>query len=269
MTVDEALEIVEAALDYESLNKVQELVFRQSWEGLSYIEIARASGYEPDYIKDAASKLWKLLSKVLEEKVKKDNLRSVFKRHLRRHQLNLQRNLVIEVNLSGANLSGANLSGARLFANLSEADLAQSDLEKNTELNKENIFTEEADNQGSRSYPEEKIYDWNGLRFRSKEEVKIAQALENAGVLFFANSKVRLTTPEGRKNEEPDFLIFHQGKWGIIEVLHEDVASNQERDRILQTHGISLIEYYDATRCCEESYTIVQEFLQKLQQFYG
>jgi glutathionylspermidine synthase len=79
MTVDEALDIVEVALDYQALNKVQELVFRKSWEGRSYIEIAKSNGYESDYIKDAGAKLWKLLSKALEEKVKKDNLKSVLK----------------------------------------------------------------------------------------------------------------------------------------------------------------------------------------------
>ena len=39
MTVDEAIAIAETALNYDRLNKVQEIVFRQSWEGRSYIEI--------------------------------------------------------------------------------------------------------------------------------------------------------------------------------------------------------------------------------------
>ncbi|HBK99722.1 MAG TPA: hypothetical protein DD001_21580, partial [Microcoleaceae bacterium UBA10368] len=99
MTAEEALDIVGVALDYQGLNKVQELVFRESWEGRSYVEIARSNDYEPDYIKDAGAKLWKLLSTALGEKVKKDNLQSVLKRYLRRNQVNLQRNLVIEVNL--------------------------------------------------------------------------------------------------------------------------------------------------------------------------
>jgi hypothetical protein len=84
MTVDEALALVETALDYKRLNKVQELVFRQSWEGWSYIEIAKSNKYEPDYIKDVGAKLWKLLSKALEEKVKKDNLKSVLKKYSQR-----------------------------------------------------------------------------------------------------------------------------------------------------------------------------------------
>ena len=115
MTVDEAITIAETALNYDRLNKVQELVFRQSWEGRSYGEIAKTTGYQYDYIKATGYELWKLLSQVFGEKVKRDNLKSVLKRYLRKSQVNLQRNLTIEVNLSGANLSGANLSGAKLL----------------------------------------------------------------------------------------------------------------------------------------------------------
>lgn len=130
MTVEEALVIVETLLDYDHLSKIQELVFRQSWEGQSYVEIAESTGYDDEYIKYVGAKLWKLLSKALGEKVKKDNLKSVLKRYLRRTQVNVQRNLTIEVNLSGANLSGANLSGTRLVANLIETDFCQADSQK-------------------------------------------------------------------------------------------------------------------------------------------
>jgi WD40 repeat protein len=84
MTVEEALKIVEKVLDYSRLNKVQELVLRQSWEGHSYIEIAKNNGYEPGYIKDIGSQLWQLLSKALGEKVTKINLQTVVKRYSQR-----------------------------------------------------------------------------------------------------------------------------------------------------------------------------------------
>ena len=48
MTVDEALTIAETALNYDRLNKIQEIVFRQSWEGQSYKEIAASTEYEYD-----------------------------------------------------------------------------------------------------------------------------------------------------------------------------------------------------------------------------
>lgn len=270
MTADEALELVENVLDYERLNKVQELVFRESWEGRSYKEIAGSCEYEYDYIKDAGAKLWKLLSKALGEKVKKDNLQSVLKRYLRRHEMSLHRNQMIEVNLSGANLSGAslnvtNLSVARpLLANLSEATSSQVDLHEAIMPDDNNELAEEGHNQGIQSNSEDKIHYWNGLRFRSNEEVKIAEALERANVLFFPNSKVRLTTTEGRQNQEPDFLIFHQGKWGILEVWHQDTAAYEERSRLFKSHGICIVEHYDANRCSEQPDRVVQEFLEIL-----
>jgi len=256
MTVDEALTIAEAALNYDHLNKVQYLVFRQSWEGRSYKEIAASTEYEYDYIKDAGAKLWKLLSKALEEKVKKDNLKSVLKRYLRRNQVNIQRNLTIEVNLSGANLSGANLSGARLFANLNEADYGQADLDK----------TINADTETELSDSENEI-DWNGFCFHSDAQVKIAETLDRTSALFIPNSQLRLTTPAGRQNQKAQFLVFHQGKLGILEVDGpEDAAADEAVDILAINSGICLVKHYDATRCSEQPDLVVQEFLAILSQ---
>lgn len=268
MTAEEALALVETAIDYERLNKVQEIVFCQSWEGRSYVEIAKSTGYEADYIKDVGAKLWKLLSKAFGEKVKKDNLQSVLKRYLRRHQVNLQRNQIMGVNLSGANLSGSILC----FANLNGADSGQADLwktitpDKQTELGEEIIFDEEVHNQGIQSNLEDKLYDWNGLRFSSEEEMKIAEALESARVPFFYNFKGQLTTSGGRKNQKADFLIIYEGKLGILQLGHQDTTKNEERDRIFQSHGICIIKDYDATRCNKEPDRVVQEFLDILSQ---
>ncbi|GAB4302561.1 MAG: hypothetical protein Fur0025_43450 [Oscillatoriaceae cyanobacterium] len=269
MTVEEALAFVESALDYQQLSKVQELVFRNAWEGRSYTEIARTSDYEADYIKSSAAKLWKLMSEAFGEKVKKGNLQSVIKRYARRIKVNLQRNLVIEVNLSGANLSGANLSGARLFANLNEADFVQADghqpiiSDEKTESD-----LEEPDNQESQSNPENRIYSWNGHHLRSQEHVKIAEALERIGILFIPNPKLRLTTSEGRDSQEFDFMILHQGKWGILQINGEELlsepVSNEDSHRLLQYHGIRLVYNCDVTRCGGEPDRVVQEFLETL-----
>jgi len=80
MTIEEALELVEKALDNGCLNNVQELVFRKSWEGQSYDKIAGASSYDPGYIKDVGSKLWRSLSLALGEKVTKHSLQKVLER---------------------------------------------------------------------------------------------------------------------------------------------------------------------------------------------
>lgn len=87
MTVEEALEIVEKVLDYDRLNKVQELVFRQSWEGQSYPEIATSRGYEPEYIKQVGFHLWQSLSQALGLKVTKNNFQSILKRYAQKTQV--------------------------------------------------------------------------------------------------------------------------------------------------------------------------------------
>jgi len=275
MTAEEALDIVGVALDYQGLNKVQELVFRESWEGRSYVEIARSNDYEPDYIKDAGAKLWKLLSTALGEKVKKDNLQSVLKRYLRRNQVNLQRNLVIEVNLSGANLSGANLNGAGLFANLVEADLSRTDSDKpiipdaSTESNKENTSSEDGKNQEIQSSSQEAVYNWNGFRFHSDAQVKIAEILDRTSTLFIPNSQLRIATATGRQNQKADFLIFHQNKLGILKIDSESSHQNATEDemcRLFIDSGICLVKHYDATRCSEQPDLVVQEFLEILSQ---
>lgn len=89
MLVDEALEIVEKVLDYDFLNFVQEIVFCQSWEGLSYSEIAANAGYEPEYIKQVGFHLWQSLSKAFGKKVTKNNFQSVLKRYAQHNHTKL------------------------------------------------------------------------------------------------------------------------------------------------------------------------------------
>jgi len=81
MTIEEALKVVDAAHSQNHLSQVQELVFRQSWEGKTYQEIANISGYDTHYIGDVGFKLWRLLSEALGERVTKNNFRSVLRRH--------------------------------------------------------------------------------------------------------------------------------------------------------------------------------------------
>jgi hypothetical protein len=275
MTVDEALAIAEVVLDGECLNDVQELIFRQCWEGrCSYQEIAKLSKYDDEYIKAIAAKLWKQLSDAFDEKVKKNNLQSVFKRYLRQNQINLHRTQEIEVNLSGANLTGAtlnlaSLSGTRLlFTNFSEPVSCQQDLEQvllpdnNTDSLEKIIQSETENNHQTHSNLEEKIYLWNNWHFHCEEQIKIAEALDRANILFFPNTKVRLTTPEGRQNQEANFLIFNQGKWGILELLSQpNIAKVEGRDRLFETQGICIIHYYDCNRCNQEPDEIVPEFI--------
>lgn len=80
MTVEEAIVILEKSLEQGRLSRIQELIFRQVWQGQSYRKIAAESGYDEGYIKNIAHKLWQILSKTLGEKVTKTNVQSVLKR---------------------------------------------------------------------------------------------------------------------------------------------------------------------------------------------
>lgn len=79
MTVDEALGILDSALEPSRLNSVQELVFKQCWLDRTYQEIAEASDYDDDYIRVVGSRLWQSLSEVFGERVTKSNFRAVLR----------------------------------------------------------------------------------------------------------------------------------------------------------------------------------------------
>ncbi|MBW4637610.1 MAG: hypothetical protein KME05_05130 [Gloeocapsa sp. UFS-A4-WI-NPMV-4B04] len=101
MNVEEALIILDTALEQKFLNNVQELVFHQSWLGHTYLEMAENSGYNSNYIKDVGYKLWKLLSEVFEQEVTKSNFRSV----LRRQYINFQNALQLQSVSEGESLA--------------------------------------------------------------------------------------------------------------------------------------------------------------------
>jgi WD40 repeat protein len=80
MTLEEALAALEMILGKGSLNDLQELIVRQSWEQKTYPEIAASSGYDDGYVKYVGFQLWKTLSDVLGERVSKNNFRTVLRR---------------------------------------------------------------------------------------------------------------------------------------------------------------------------------------------
>jgi hypothetical protein len=75
---------------------------------------------------------------------------------------------------------------------------------------------EQASNQGT-EIGDRPMAVWRGLRFRSKSELRIAEALERRNVMFFPNCKGRGgLLPDDRWSREPDFLVCHMGWWGCI-----------------------------------------------------
>jgi WD40 repeat protein len=84
MTGQEALKIIDRLLEQHqrgSLNTLQAEIVSKVWNRDSYQEIGRELGYEPEYIKQVASHLWRLLSEIVGEKVSKGNLCAILQRY--------------------------------------------------------------------------------------------------------------------------------------------------------------------------------------------
>lgn len=114
-----------------------------------------------------------------------------------------------------------------------------------------------------------KRVEWQNLHFRSVSEVKIAQALDRSGVLFFPNCLGRLSTTEGRKNLECDFLICYEGIWAILEVdgkpFHPPsrAAEDHKRDGFFLDHGV-WVHRFDSDECWKCPDGVVRRFLERL-----
>jgi hypothetical protein len=129
-------------------------------------------------------------------------------------------------------------------------------------------------NQGIQFYPNSRIYLWQGMRFRSKAEIAIAHALDQFSAFYLPNCLARLNDPQkpqGRANKEADFLVCFQGQWGILEVdgphhTPDRRVAERERERLFRLHGIRVVERYDSTRCEEQPFGVLREFLQLLRQ---
>jgi len=113
----------------------------------------------------------------------------------------------------------------------------------------------------------ETLHFWQGFRFRSATEIKIAESLDRAGVLFFPLLKARVALEQGHRNVEPDFVVCHEGRWGILEVDGEPFhppqrsAIEHERDRLFRRHGVVCVERFDANKCYNHPDKTVEEFL--------
>ncbi|MBD2019979.1 hypothetical protein H6F43_07235, partial [Leptolyngbya sp. FACHB-36] len=88
MTIEEALNILDTVFQDIQLNDTQESVFRQSWAGLTYQEIAQELNFATEYIRAVGAQLWNSLSDVFGERVTKQNVRSVLERWAR-HNLGI------------------------------------------------------------------------------------------------------------------------------------------------------------------------------------
>ncbi|GAB4232505.1 MAG: hypothetical protein Kow00121_60650 [Elainellaceae cyanobacterium] len=115
--------------------------------------------------------------------------------------------------------------------------------------------------------------EWGGLYLRSEAEIRIAEALDFAGVLFFANARGRVGLQDTQVSDtqltgrvEVDFLIFHQGKCLSLEVdgqhhLAQDQSiRDYARDRVLLRSGVPTVRF-TAKDCLDHPQQVVSETL--------
>lgn len=193
---------------------------------------------------------------------------------------NLEGASLLETNLSGAILRGAILTGANLaHAELGDADLSNADLSHanlaQCELSQTNLSGANLDktivgvglNHCVLGLENQKISNWQGMRFRSQVEIRVAQALEERGLLYCPNSLTRLGTYH--KSFESDFLVCcptHWGfKWAVLEVdgywhLPEKRAKEHERERLFEHSGVRVYRF-DAKLCEQDPHAVVSELM--------
>jgi hypothetical protein len=111
-------------------------------------------------------------------------------------------------------------------------------------------------------YPGPGSHENNGLRFRSKTEVRVAEALDDAGVMWFPLP----VAVRGRVAKEPDFLVLTLGRVGILEVdgpTHTPLTRAQEDARAawFQQSGVRLVHHVSVRDIDADAPAVVQRFL--------
>ena len=115
--------------------------------------------------------------------------------------------------------------------------------------------------------------EWGGMYFRSPVEIKIAEALDRRGVLFFGNARGRISSQGSPVSAsrmtgrlEIDFLVFYKGKCISLEIdgkhHQEDAQTHRDyiRDRLLLREGIATARF-TAQECMESPDAAIEEFL--------
>ncbi|MCU0567547.1 MAG: AAA-like domain-containing protein [Oculatellaceae cyanobacterium Prado106] len=83
ISVEDAIALINTRLSPRQLSRIQEIVFRACWLGLTYHETAIQSGYDEDYLRVIGSRLWQILSPCLgSRRITKSNLHLVLKHYL-------------------------------------------------------------------------------------------------------------------------------------------------------------------------------------------
>jgi len=135
----------------------------------------------------------------------------------------------------------------------------------------------------SATYPQNDVggnysKEWGGLYLRSDAEVRIAEALDQTGLLFFANARGRIGLKDTLVSDsqltgrvEVDFLVFYQGRCLSLEVdgkhhtENEQIIRDYARDRVLLRSGVPTVRF-TAQDCLHRPQEVVSEVLAILMQ---
>lgn len=109
-------------------------------------------------------------------------------------------------------------------------------------------------------------FNWNGLLLRSPAEQKIAEVLNEKGILFFANARCRIKNrTQVTETKETDFLIFYKNSVRVLEVdgkeFHQSAANDHKRDRLFERYGLRTTRF-TASECLNNPIDVVDEFLE-------
>jgi hypothetical protein len=115
--------------------------------------------------------------------------------------------------------------------------------------------------QGTARQPGEFLY--RGIRYRSRTEMRVAEALDDANVLYFP---LPLGIRHYQRLAEPDFLVIHLGLIGVLEIdgpTHTPLTRAQEaaKDAKLIQSGVRLVHHEPVAEVDRDPAALVQRFL--------
>lgn len=120
--------------------------------------------------------------------------------------------------------------------------------------------------------------EWGGLYLRSEAEIRIAETLEQTGLLYFANVRGRVGLKDTLVSDsqltgrvEADFMVFYQGLCLILEVdgqhhnEQDQAVRDYARDRVLLRAGLPTVRF-TAKDCLQRPQQVVAELVSILQE---
>jgi len=111
-------------------------------------------------------------------------------------------------------------------------------------------------------YPGRGQFDYEGVRYRSRTETRVAAALDEANVLYLPLP----TAVRHHQKVEPDFLVVHFGRIGVLEIdgpHHTPMTRAREDARaawLLQS-GVRLVHHVEVAAVDRDVDGVVRNFL--------